>query len=48
MYMLDAQFPVYQFAQHKGYGTPAHMEALRLHGPCHAHRKTFAPIARLL
>ena len=48
MYMLDAQFPVYQFAQHKGYGTPAHMGALRLHGPCHAHRKTFAPIARLL
>ncbi|OIO74770.1 MAG: ribonuclease HII [Zetaproteobacteria bacterium CG1_02_53_45] len=48
MYKLDAQFPAYQFASHKGYGTPAHMEALRQHGPCHAHRKTFAPIARLL
>lgn len=48
MYMLDAQFPVYQFAKHKGYGTKVHMEALRVHGPCHAHRKTFAPIAKLL
>ncbi len=48
MQMLDTQFPAYQFAKHKGYGTKVHMEALRVHGPCHAHRKTFAPIARLL
>ncbi len=38
---LDAQYPLYGFAQHKGYGTQAHYEALRQHGPCPAHRKLF-------
>lgn len=41
---LDAQFPHYGFAQHKGYPTPAHLEALRTHGPCPAHRRSFAPV----
>lgn len=45
---LDAQFPLYGFAGHKGYGTAAHLQALQAHGPCAEHRKTFAPVARLL
>jgi len=48
MAMYDVQFPGYQFAKHKGYGTKVHMEALRAHGPCAIHRKSFAPIAKLL
>ena len=43
---LDAQYPQYGFAQHKGYGTPQHLEALHLHGPCPIHRRSFAPIAQ--
>ncbi|HNR32774.1 MAG TPA: ribonuclease HII, partial [Candidatus Hydrogenedentes bacterium] len=41
---LDAQYPVYGFAKHKGYGTRAHIEALRAFGPCPAHRRSFAPM----
>ena len=37
----DKIYPDYGFAAHKGYGTPAHMEALRLHGPCPLHRQSF-------
>jgi len=48
MVMFDAQYPGYQFAKHKGYGTKVHMEALRELGPCPIHRKSFAPVARLL
>ncbi len=44
----DTQYPQYGFAQHKGYGTKAHLEALKMHGPCLIHRKTFAPVAALL
>lgn len=40
---LDALYPHYGFAQHKGYATPQHLEALRLHGPCAIHRKSFSP-----
>jgi ribonuclease HII len=45
-YMLELhqQFPEYGFEQHKGYGTPAHMAALRAHGPCPQHRRSFAPV----
>jgi ribonuclease HII len=43
---LDAQYPQYGFAQHKGYATPQHLEALHLHGPCAIHRRSFAPIAQ--
>ena len=44
MAILDARHPEYSFAQHKGYGTPAHISALRRHGPCEAHRQTFHPV----
>jgi ribonuclease HII len=42
---LHEQFPQYGFAAHKGYSTPEHLEALRLHGPCVHHRRHFAPVA---
>ncbi len=38
---LDRQYPQYGIAKHKGYGTKAHMEALRRYGPSPIHRKTF-------
>jgi ribonuclease HII len=41
---LDAQFPGYGFAIHKGYPTPAHREALRRLGPCREHRRSYAPV----
>ena len=39
--LLDARHPAYGFADHKGYGTPQHLEALRRHGPCRHHRPSF-------
>jgi len=49
-WMMEAHqtWPEYDFASHKGYGTPTHMEALRKFGPCPIHRKSFAPIRALL
>lgn len=44
---LDAQFPGYGFARHKGYGSPQHLRALAELGPCPEHRRSFAPIAAL-
>ncbi len=44
---LAAAHPQYGFEQHNGYGTPAHLEALRAHGPCPAHRRSFEPVAQL-
>ena len=41
---LDRQYPHFGFAQHKGYGTRAHMQALLQHGPCPAHRRSFRPV----
>ena len=41
-------FPQYGFAGHKGYGTAAHLLALREHGACPQHRKSFAPVAAVL
>lgn len=41
---IHAQFPQYGFDAHKGYGTAAHLEALRLHGACAWHRQSFAPV----
>jgi ribonuclease HII len=38
---LAEKYPEYGFAKHKGYGTPAHMQALRTYGPCPLHRRTF-------
>lgn len=44
MMELDGQYPGYGLAQHKGYGTPEHLEALQKLGPCPIHRKTFTPV----
>ncbi|MCK7592629.1 ribonuclease HII [Pseudomarimonas salicorniae] len=41
---LHQQFPQYGFDRHKGYPTPAHLDALRRHGPCAVHRRSFAPV----
>lgn len=41
---LHAQWPQYGFDGHKGYPTAAHLAALRAHGPCPAHRRSFAPV----
>ena len=41
-------FPQYGFDQHKGYGTAEHLAALRQHGPCPEHRRTFRPVTELL
>ena len=43
---LHAQYPRYGFAQHKGYPTVAHLQALRAHGPCESHRRSYAPVAQ--
>jgi ribonuclease HII len=43
-----AEFPQYGFDQHKGYGTAAHLAALRQHGACPQHRKTFRPVREVL
>lgn len=47
MLQLDQQYPVYGFAQHKGYGTEAHLAALRTHGASPIHRQSFAPVREL-
>ena len=48
MIELDRLYPEYGFAEHKGYGTAAHLEALRRLGPCPAHRKSFSPVREML
>jgi len=45
---LHAQWPEYGFDAHKGYSTPAHLEALARLGPCPAHRRSFAPVREAL
>jgi ribonuclease HII len=45
---IDAVYPGYGFAVHKGYGTPRHLEALRTRGVCAIHRRSFAPVAEAL
>ena len=42
------QYPQYGFASHKGYGTAAHLAALREHGVCPQHRRSFAPVVKVL
>lgn len=44
MVAMHERFPHYGFAQHKGYGTAAHLRALNDHGPCPIHRRSFAPV----
>jgi len=41
---MDARFPAYGFAKHKGYGTPEHLAALQQFGPTPEHRQSFAPV----
>ena len=41
---MDADYAGYGFAEHKGYGTAAHLAALRARGPCAVHRQSFAPV----
>ena len=42
------QFPAYQFDQHYGYPTPAHLQRLKEFGPCRIHRRSFAPVREAL
>lgn len=44
MEQMDALYPDYDFARHKGYGTAAHRERLRQLGPCDQHRRSFSPV----
>lgn len=48
MRLLHLQFPQYGLASHKGYGTAAHLAALRLHGAADFHRRSFAPVRKIL
>ena len=41
----DKEYPEYGFAKHKGYGTADHIAAIRRHGPCPIHRRSFAPVS---
>lgn len=41
---LDKVYPLYGFAQHKGYPAPEHLAALKQHGPCEIHRRSFEPV----
>lgn len=41
MYEYDEKYPEYGFAKNKGYGTAAHIQALKEHGPCPIHRRSF-------
>ena len=41
---LHLQYPAYGFDRHKGYGCASHLHALRTHGPCPQHRRSFAPV----
>jgi ribonuclease HII len=44
MMEMDRRYPEYGFANHKGYGTPEHLAALRVLGPCEIHRRSFEPV----
>lgn len=46
--LLGKQYPQYGFEKHKGYPTAAHLVALREHGPCPEHRRSFGPVRDLL
>ena len=45
---LHARYPQYSFDRHKGYGTALHLQKLQQHGPCPAHRRSFAPVRKCL
>ena len=48
MLALHREYPQYGFDRHKGYPSPAHLAALRAHGPCPQHRRSFAPVRECL
>ena len=48
MCRLHEKYPAYGFAQHMGYGTAAHLDALKAHGACPQHRRSFAPVKFVL
>ncbi len=48
MRRYDREFPMYGFSIHKGYPTPAHLDALANHGACAIHRSSFSPVKRWL
>ncbi len=48
MVQLDRRYPQYGFKRHKGYPTVEHREALRQHGPCPFHRRSFAPVRSVI
>ena len=48
MCRLHQDYPAYGFAQHMGYGTAAHLAALKAHGACPQHRRSFAPVKLVL
>lgn len=48
MVELHESYPHYNFAGHKGYGTAAHLKAIKQHGPCPEHRRSFAPVREML
>lgn len=48
MLLLDRLYPQYGFADHKGYGTASHLQALRQHGASRVHRMSFSPVAEIL
>lgn len=45
---MHKKYPEYNFAKHKGYGTKLHFAMLETHGPCEIHRRSFAPVRRLV
>lgn len=47
MASMAARFPQYGFDRHFGYPTPEHLDALRTHGPCAIHRRSFGPVAAM-
>lgn len=48
MCRLHDEYPIYGFARHMGYGTAAHLDALKAHGACPQHRRSFAPVKLVL
>ena len=48
MRLMHERFPRYCFDRHKGYPTPEHLALLERHGPCEIHRRSFAPVGRIL
>ncbi len=48
MVLLDQRYPHYGFAKHKGYPTKAHFEAIGIHGVIDEHRRSYAPVKKVL